>query len=138
MSVTNLELINRALREINVISENADASPEQGRDCLAKLNSMLAMWEEVEIDFGWSRQTRTSGTAPVPELYELAVHTNLAILCASQYGASVSMELATVADKTYSMMLAKAQREELEQVDMSHMPRGSGHTGHGYNIVTDG
>ena len=136
-ATTNLDLINRALRELNVINEMQDASAEQGRDCLAKLNGMLALWQEVGIDFGWSRQTTTTGNAPIPELYELPVHTNLAILCASQYGATVSRELAAVADKGYSMMLSKAQREELDNVSMSHMPDGSGHSGNRYNINTD-
>lgn len=137
MSVTNLQIINRALRELNVINETEDASPEQGRDCLAKLNGMLAMWKEVGIDFGWSQQTKTTGTAPIPELNEIGVHTNLAVLCASQYGATVSQALATVADRAYGLLLSKATREELDNVDMSHMSEGSGHSGNRYNINSD-
>ena len=136
-ATTNLDLINRALRELNVINEREDASAEQGNDCLAKLNGMLELWKESRIDFGWSRQTSTAGVAPIPFLYEVPVHTNLAILCASQYGASVSSELATVADRGYNMLLSKAAREELESVDMSHMPQGLGKSDRGYNINTD-
>jgi len=137
MSVTNLEIINRALRELNVINEREDASPEQGKQCLAKLNGLMAMWQEVGIDFGWSRQTSTAGTAPIPELHEIGVHSNLAVLCASQYGASVSTECATVADRCYNLLLSKATREALENVDMSHMPQGTGHEGAGYDINSD-
>ena len=134
---TNLELIARALREINVIAENQQPSTEQGTQCLAKLNNLMELWKEADIDFGWSKQSSTTGTAPVPEVYELAVTTNLAIVCASQYGATVSQELATVADRTYGVILRKAQKEELENVDMSHLPEGSGHYGNRYDINTD-
>lgn len=138
MAFTNLHLINGALREINVIAETEDASPEQGTTCLAKLNELLEMWRELEIDFGWYEQVSTAGDAPVPDYARTAVRTNLAVLCASQYGASVSAELAAVADRTFRMLLSKAQREQLDNVDMSHMPEGSGRFGNRYDIYTDG
>ena len=131
---TNLELINRALREINVIAENQDASDEQGSQCLVKLNNMLEMWKENGIDFGWYEQSTTSGNAPVPDYAELAVVSSLGIISAPQYGVTVSGELAAVADRTYSILLSKAIREELDNVDMSHMAQGAGHYGDGYDI----
>ena len=123
---TNLDIISRALREINVIAENQSASSEQGSQCLVKLNNMLEMWKEVGIDFGWYEQLTTAGTAPIPDYAELPVVGSLAIICASQYGASVSMETAAVADRGYSMLLSKFTREQLDNLDMSHMPGGSG------------
>lgn len=137
MSSTNLQIINRALRELNVIAEGDQASSEQGSQCLAKLNNMLEMWKEVGIDFGWYEQSSTSGTAPIPDYAELAVTTNLAVVCASQYGATVSGELAAVADRTYNFLLSKATREQLDNLDMSHLPEGSGVRGTRYNINTD-
>lgn len=137
MAYTNLDVIDGALRELNVIGETENASPEQGKTCLRKLNELLEMWKEVSIDFGWFEQSSTAGDAPIPDYARTAVRTNLAILCASQYGASVSAELASVADRTYNFLLAKAQREQLDNVDMSHMPAGSGKFGHGYDINTD-
>ena len=137
MAYTVLDVINRALREINVIAENQNASSEQGSQCLAKLNELLEMWKEVNIDFGWYEQSSTSGTAPIPDYARTAVATNLAVLCASQYGASVSQELVSVADRTYSFLLSKFQREALDNVDMSHLPEGSGHFGTRYDISTD-
>ena len=135
---TNLELINRALRELNVIAENHNASAEQGSQCLTKLNNMLELWKEMGIDFGWYEQTSTAGTAPVPDYAELAVVNNLAIVCASQYGATASAELVAVADRAYSALLSKSIREQLDNADMSHMPSGSGHYGSRYDIYSDG
>ena len=138
MAYTVLNLIDGALRELNVIAENQNASPEQGNQCLEKLNELLEMWKEVGIDFGWYEQSSTAGNAPIPAYARTAVRTNLAILSASQFGASVSQELATVADRTYNFLLSKAQREQLDNVDMSHMPAGSGKFGDGqYDITTD-
>lgn len=137
MAYTNLDVINGALREINVIAENQDASTEQGSQCLAKLNELMEIWKDVGIDFGWYEQSVTSGNAPIPPIARTAVRTNLAILCAPQYGASVSAELAAVADRAYNLLLSKAQREELENVDNSHLPSGSGHWGSGYDIYSD-
>jgi len=134
---TNLEIISAALREINVIAETQNASPEQGKQCLKKLNTMLEMWSEVKIDFGWFEQSSTAGDAPIPLYAELAVTTNLAILCASQYGATVSGELAAVASRTYDFLLSKFTREALDNMDMRHLPPGSGRFGSRYDISTD-
>jgi len=135
---TNLDLINRALREINVIAENQNASSEQGSQCLVKLNNMLEMWKEVGIDFGWFTQSSTSGTAPVPDYAELAVVNNLAIISAPQYGTTANAVTVAVADRTYRMLLSKFQREQLDNTDMSHLPAGSGKFGSGYDIYKDG
>ena len=134
---TNLQLINRALREINVISEREDASSEQGSDCLAKLNSMMEIWKENGIELGWFEQSSTADNAPVPLRAEIAVYTNLAILCAPQYGASISMELGGLADRTYRILLRSAINGELDNVDMSHLPDGTGKYGNGYDITSD-
>ena len=137
MAYTNLDTINGALRELNVIAVGEDASSEQGSTCLEKLNELMEMWKEVGIDFGWYEQSSTAGNSPAPDYARAAIRTNLAILCASEYGATVSQELATVADRTYNFLLSKFQREALDNVDMGHMPAGSGKFGSGYNIYSD-
>lgn len=137
MAYTNLDLINGALREINVIAENQNASPEQGSQCLQKLNELMEMWKEVGIDFGWYEQSSTAGNAPVPDYARTAARTNLSMLCAAQYGANVSQELVAVADRSYNFLLSKAQREKLDNVSMSHMPEGSGRFGNRYDIYSD-
>lgn len=138
MAYTNLDLINGALRELNVIAENQDASAEQGSQCLTKLNELMEMWQVVGIDFGWYEQSSTAGDAPIPPYARTAARTNLAVLSASQFGASVSAELATVADRTYTFLLSKFQREQLDNVDMGHMPIGSGKYGRNrYDIMND-
>lgn len=137
MSVTNAQIINRALRELNVIAEGADASAEQGEQCLKKLNNLMELWREIDIDWGWFEQTDTTDDCPIPDYAEMAVWSNLAIVCASQYGATVSQELASVANRSWTIVHTKALREGLDNTSMSHLPRGLGNYNDGYDITTD-
>ena len=132
---TNIQLIEGALREINVISEIDSASAEQGSYGLRKLNQLMEFWKGESIDLKWFAQTSTTATAPVPDWAEIAVESALAILMAPKYGATVSPELAAIADNAVSGVRRKLISEQLDNADMSHLPRGSGRAG--YNILTD-
>lgn len=137
MSITNLELINDALRDINVISEVDDASPEQGKYAIRKLNQMMELWKEMDINIGYFSQPDTTGNCPIPDWAELGVTASLSVVCASKYGRSISAELAAVASVSINMIKRKSISEMLENADMSHLPRGSGHFSSGYDITTD-
>lgn len=138
---TNLQLIEDALREINVIAETDSASAEQGTHGLRRLNQMMAVLQDAgSVDIGWFEQSGTGDTFPLPIWAELAVTMNLAIAIAPKYGATVSLELATVADKTLTTLKRKLISESryMDNTDMSHLPEGSGHNyGHRYDITTD-
>ena len=56
---------------------------------------------------------------------------------APQYGATVSMELAAIADAAVTAIEQALMNTKLTNTDMSHLPFGDGHFGHGYNINTD-
>ena len=135
-----LEVIDDALREINVISEVDTASSEQGEFALRKLNQMMALWRETkDIDLGYFSQADTTGTMPTPEWTDLAVTTGLSIAIASKYGATVSAELATVAGSSIGSVQTKLMIEKKRGVDLSYLPIGAGHYGRGNtNILNDG
>jgi len=137
---TNLEIIENALREINVISEIGSASDEQGAHGLRLLNEMLAEWQESK-DFavGWFDQGSTGDTFPLPRWTHRAIQSNLAIDMAPKYGASVSLELATKADDSYKALFRKviSESEDMDNKDMSHLPEGAGHYGTRYDITSD-
>lgn len=138
MSLTNAQIIGDALREINVISEIGAISSEQGSYGLRKLNQMMEVWRENGIDVGYFAQTSTTATCPIPDWAEGAVTASLAVMCAPKYGASVSAEMALVADQALTMVQRKAINEGLRNADMTHMPIGQGWYGDGYyNINTD-
>ena len=135
-----LEILDDALREINVIAETDTASPEQGLFALRKMNQMLALWRETkDIDLGYFSLTDTNGDMPTPEWTDLAITTGLAIACASKYGATVSTELATVASSSIGSVQTKLMIEKKRGVDLSYLPIGAGHYGRGNsNILNDG
>lgn len=133
---TNVTIIQDALRDINVISEIDTASAEQGSFCLRRLNQMMEVWKEQDIDIGWFAQTSTTDTIPIPDWAELGVTSSLAIACAPNYGASISVELAAIADITVSTILRKSLAEKQENADMSFLPVGAGR-GIRHNILTD-
>lgn len=101
MSLTNIDLIGDALRELAVISEIQTPSAEQGAHALRKLNQMMAEWEESGLKLDYFPQTVTSDTCPIPSYAENGVTCQLAIRLASNYGAQVSMELAASAISGY-------------------------------------
>jgi len=135
---TVLQVIDESLRELNVISETATASAEQGAFGIRRLNQVMAILRETkDIDLGYFSQTSTSGTMPTPEWADLAITMALAVASASKYGASVSIELASIADSTMSGIQTKLIVEKKKGVDLSYLPVGSGHYGRGNNILND-
>jgi len=135
---TNLEIIEDALRNINVISEVDTASAEQGTYGLRKLNQLMEMWKEDSIDVGWFAQSSTTDSAPIPDWAELAVVSALSVLLAPKYGATVSQELAAIVDNSINSVRRKLLAEKVDNADNSHLPRGQGWYGRqGYDIAND-
>lgn len=126
MSITNIELIGDSLRELNVISEIQTPSAEQGAHCLRKLNQMLAEWKEAGIDLQYFPQTLTSDVCPIPAYAEHAVMANLAGRIASNYGASVSIELAASMIAGYDTIVRTAVTRALPVNRMLNRPCGEG------------
>ena len=123
---TNLTIIEDALRDIGVISEIDSASAEQGKYCLRRLNQMMEASKENDVDLGWFSQTSTTATTPIPDWAELGITASLSIAIAPNYGATVSIETAAIADEFGSMIVRKSISEKLDNADMSHLPVGAG------------
>ena len=137
MTISTVDVINSALREINVISEQDTADANQGAYALSRLNQMMSVWKEDSIDVGYFSLANTSGDCPIPEYAELAVILGLAIACASKFGATISQELASVASSSVSSLRRKLISEGLDNADMTFLPRGAGHFGNSYDIEND-
>ena len=135
MTITNSQLITDALREINVINEVDTLSPEKGAECLRKLNQMMESFKESSVNLGYFKQTDTTADCPIPDWAELGITIALAVAVASKYGASVSAETAAVGSGEMGMIRRKLISEKLDNTDMTHMPIGQGHYGHGYDIT---
>jgi len=122
---TNVTLITDALREINVINEVQAPSSEQGSQCLSKLNRMMEVWKEEDIDLGWFAQTDPEATAPIPDWSETLVILGLAIRCAPQYGATITPETAAAYRSVRNTVLSRLINNKLDGADMTHMPGGN-------------
>lgn len=124
---TNLQVIEDALKDINILGETDTASAEQGAHGLRKLNQMMDLWRETkDIELGYFGQTSTAATIPIPEWAELAVTEGLAIAIAPKYGKTISQELIVIADAAVHAVQRKCMTLKQETADMSHLPRGSG------------
>ena len=135
MSITNSDLVADALRELSVISENDTASSEQFAHALRKLNQMLAKWEEDGIRLEYFPQTLASDVCPIPAYAESGVTKALAIECASNYGATVSMELGLSASAAMETITRTAMNRALPVGRMLNRPCAQGDALAG-NILT--
>lgn len=135
MSITNIDLIADALRELGVISEIATPSAEQGAHALRKLNQMMAEWKEAGLDLQYFPQTLTSDVCPIPAYAENGVSCMLATRLAANYGAQVSIELAASATAGYDTIVRTAVSAVLPVGRMVNRPRGEGDCCPG-NILT--
>jgi hypothetical protein len=138
MTTKVLDIIDDALKEVNVISEVATASPEQGQFVLRRLNQMMALWAQTkDMDMGWFDQADTSGDMPTPDWVNLAIITGLAVAIAPKYGATISQELASIATSSISGVQTRLILDRKRGVDLSYLPVGAGHYGRGNSILTD-
>lgn len=136
MSITNVDLVSDSLRELAVISEIQTPSAEQYAHAQRKLNQMMAKWIEDGLDFkSWFPQATSSDITPIPEYAELGVTLNLAIALASNYGATVSMELAASAMSAYDTICRTLVTAALPLGRMLNRPCGEGDSYPG-NILT--
>lgn len=130
MSITNVELIRRALLEIGVIAGSKTPSAQQGQDALVTLNQMMEEWEESGIRLGWCQQLPAdlSSTAPLPPYAERGVTLKLAMALAPTYGgaASVTPSLIAECSDAFGRISRKAALNNVTEADTRNMPRAEG------------
>lgn len=134
-ALTNLDIISRALRKINVNPEGVSPSAEQGADCLAELNTMMVKAEEDDIFLQWFAQTSLSDPFPCQEYTHQGVIGMLAVRIAPNYSVQVSQETLDYAQDGWQTILRKAMNKQLPRSDLSHLPRGAAHR---HSRITEG
>lgn len=127
------DLIDDALALLNVIAETEEASPEQCKLCIRKLNAMLAQWELDQIDLQWSAVTMAdlSSPAPLEAGAELAVTYYLAFAVAPHFRRTVTPEMLAAGKAFYDSLLRRAMTDQMVEV---HVQRAFGD---GQTILTD-
>ena len=136
---TNLEIIETALRDINVIAETESASAEQGQTGIRKLNQMMALWKISSKDLGYFAQSDTTATIPIPDWAEAGVAASLGLFLAPKYGATISIEDAAIITASENAITRTVIVNRQTNTDMTHLPIGAGHFyGDRRNILTGG
>jgi hypothetical protein len=105
---TNLETIERAMRLLTVLDIEASATARQSVIGLKALNQMLTRWEANNLPLGYTTQTDTAATIPVPDEALGAVDYNLACELAPEYGMNPPGKVEQMAAKLYSEALRDA------------------------------
>lgn len=123
---TNLEIITDALRELNVISEIATPSAEQGAHGLRKLNELLEAATEDGIDLGYYAQTSTTDDCPIPKWSERGVKAKLALELSTVYGGGITPELIAKIDDAWGQVVRKTAVEKMRPMDLN-ISLGEGH-----------
>lgn len=136
--MTNQQLIDKALAEINVLTEGDSASAAQSSVMLTQLNQMMAMWSVNDMDLQFPPQDTLGDTAPIPSWAELGVIASLGILAAPTFAGgvvtNVLMDKARLGVGVIQKVLLLAK---LKPVDLSYLPAGSGRYSNSNSILTD-
>lgn len=134
MSITNQAVINQALNELGLLDVGSTANSTDSGAALLVLNQMLAEWSLVkDIDLHFPPQDTLADVCPIPTWAEKGVISNLAVECASTFGAPISNELAGKAIGGRNAIAVTLINLKLKKADMSHIATGTGR----YNINTD-
>ena len=128
---TNLETIERALRLLGVVDSEEELTGPRADDALKAMNEMLTRWEANNIPLGFTTQTSTAATIPVPDEALSAVAYNLAVVLSPEYQVMPSQVVAGLAEASYRALLNDAFN--VTPNDMSHAPGARGR----WNINTD-
>ena len=133
---TNQQIIDSALSKLGVIEAGETANATDSATTLGVLNAMLHEWKYRDMDFNWFTQDTLSDTAPIPEWALEGVRSNLAVRAASDFRAQVPPALLSEATEGRRTIGNTLINLNLDNVDMSHLPLGSGRFSR-YNIDTD-
>jgi hypothetical protein len=130
--MTNNELIKKALQELGIVAFNGTATASQAQDCLDGLNSMMAEWEQDDLNFNWFPQDTLSATCPIPRWAESGIISNLALYVSASFRSPLTESLVGKAQKGLSTITRKVMTQKMAPADMSYLT-----TGTRYNIETD-
>lgn len=127
--ITNVALIEGALRDLNVVGETQAASPEQGAIGLEKLNQLMTSLAAEDIQLGYFPQTVTALTnaCPIPAWAERGVRSWLSLALVSTYPTgTVSPLLADDERNGVAIIRRICTLQKLRPLDYSLLGAGQG------------
>lgn len=126
---TGTAIIEDALKEIRVISVAVPSSPEQITDGMVKLNSMMQIWLDDDIEIGFTPLTVPGDDLNEVESVRNAIVANLALSLASVYRAEITQSLQNEARKSLDRIKNRYQTVCIpDKVVSSTLPLGAGNS----------
>jgi hypothetical protein len=126
------QVIADALLAINVLRDGETPSAAQQAQAIRRLNQMMALWEAEGKSLGYIPVGTVTDVLTVPDAAILGIVNNLAIHMAPSFGATVPVEIATLA----MMGLATIDKITAKEVIMDmDLPRSAEWPGE-FNINT--
>lgn len=136
MAITNVALIEGALRDIGVLAETQAASPEQGAAGIERLNQLLLSLAADTVQLGYFAQRTNDLTndCPIPAWAERGVRSLLALELLSVYPSTTVAPLVQDDERNGVAILRRVGvQQQLRPLDYSQIGLGGGR----YNISTD-
>jgi hypothetical protein len=136
MPWTKRQIINEAFSELGLSDYEFDLEPEQLQGALRKLDSMIAVWNNLGVGINYTLPYNQSTSdidqdSMIPDYANQAVYTNLAISIAPSFGKTPSTETKKSAKQSYEYLLRRfASPSEMQYI--STLPAGAGHKNHRY------
>ncbi len=125
--MTNRELITAALRLLSVLDADEAASVEDATLGLDELNNLMTDLAEESIDLGFPPQDSLSDDFPLDDAKAGQIKPILAMYLYTSFpSAKVPPTLPARAERAMSRLQVRAVLDNIEEADLSNLPRGSG------------
>lgn len=130
MSWTKKQLINSAFEEIGIGSYQFDIQPEMYTIALNRLDSMIASWFALGVNFNYTVPANQSDSdinaaSGVPDFANEAIYQNLALKLSPVFGKVVSQELKQAAFLAFKNLMNKTP--DVPQMQLNNtIPAGAG------------
>jgi hypothetical protein len=117
--MSNLSLVNDALRLIGVLPEGQDASAEQGEIALRTVTDLVDEWGDDGIIVTWDSNPQLSGECSLNGTELNAVRYALAVKLCPMYGRDPSGSLAMLANNAVNRLVRQQLVRSMEPVTSS-------------------
>ncbi len=115
--MSNLLLVNDALRLIGVLPEGQDATAEQGETALRVFTDIVNEWQDDGILVSWEPSTELSGDCSLTGTELTASKYALAVKLCPHYGRDPSASLAMMANNAVNKLIRQQISRSMEAAD---------------------
>lgn len=101
------DIVRDALQMLRVVDAQGAPQPDDARDAIRNLNTMMRSWEAQGVATAWDTQTSPDDPMPTPDWMDDAITRNLAVRLRSRYGVTLDPDTVELARMGMNDILAK-------------------------------